>query len=58
MFAYSQNMDVSKLISLILEKKPNSKSNDTEQSISRELYNSNSKQYVGKISKKRFRSLR
>lgn len=43
-------MDISKLILLNLENKPNSKSNHTEKNnFFRELYNY--KQYVGKISK-------
>ena len=53
MFAYSQDVDSSKLILLILENKLNSKPKDIEQNISRELCIST--QYAGKISKKGFK---
>lgn len=50
MFAYSQDVDSSKLILLILENKLNSKPKDAEQNIAGELCIST--QYAGKISKK------
>lgn len=53
MFAYSQDMDSSKLIQQIFEKKLNSESKDIEQNISRELCICT--QYVGKISKQGFK---